>query len=321
VEAVVRPLIAIVGPTASGKSALALRVARETGGEIVSCDSQQVYRGLDIGTAKATPEERATVPHHLIDVVDPDEAFSAAEYARLARAVLGEISARDRLPIVAGGTGLYLRALLEGLFDGPSRDEGTRRRLEALAERFGDARLHRLLRHLDPAAAERIQPRDRVRIVRALEVFKATGRPLSEHHRQEGEPLRGYRTLVLGLEPDRAWLRGVVERRTRRMLEAGLLDEVRGLLARGYGPDLRPLQAIGYREAVAVVQGQMSREEAETAIVGATMRFAKRQMTWFRHQAEVAWYREAEDGYEAVIGWLGGGGTGPQRGAKGEGTA
>ena len=304
-EAVVRPLIAVVGPTASGKSALALRLARDAGGEIVSCDSQQVYRGLDIGTAKASPEERAAVPHHLIDVVDPDESFSAAEYARRARGALADITTRGHLPVVAGGTGLYLRALLEGLFDGPSRDEETRRRLEALARRFGDARLHRLLGHLDPTAAARIQPRDRVRTVRALEVYKATGRPLSEHHREKAHPLEGYRTLVLGLEPDRLRLRQVVERRTRQMLERGLLDEVRGLLERGYGPDLRPLRAIGYREAVAVVQGRMAPAEAEAAIVTATMRFAKRQMTWFRHQAKVTWFPEPESAYEAAMRWLG----------------
>lgn len=299
-----RPLIAIVGPTASGKSALGMRLARETGGEIVSCDSQQVYRGLDIGTAKATAKERADVSHHLIDVVAPDEPFSAAEYARLARAALEDITARMRLPVVAGGTGLYLRALLEGLFDGPGRSEETRRRLEALGERFGDARLHRLLRHLDPRAAERTPPRDRVRVVRALEVYRATGRPLSEHHREQAAPLRGYRTLVVGLAPDRGPLRVVVERRTRAMLEGGLLDEVRGLLARGYGPDLRPLQAIGYREAVAVIQGRLTREEAETAIVTATMRLAKRQMTWFRHQADVTWFRDPDEAYQAVMEWL-----------------
>jgi tRNA dimethylallyltransferase len=305
VEAVVRPLIAIVGPTASGKSALALRLARDLGGEIVSCDSQQVYRGLDIGTAKASPPEREAVPHHLIDVVDPDEPFSAAEYARRARAALVGITTRGHLPIVAGGTGLYLRALLEGLFDGPSRDEGTRRRLEALAERFGDARLHRLLGHVDPSAAARIQPRDRVRIVRGLEVYQVTGRPLSEHHRDEGEPLQGYRTLLLGLEPDRGRLREVVEHRTRGMLDGGLLDEVRGLLESGYAPELRPLQAIGYREAVAVVQGRMSPEEAERAIVTATMRLAKRQMTWFRHQADVTWFHDPEAAYRTAREWLG----------------
>ncbi len=301
------PLIAIVGPTASGKSALALRLARERGAEIVSCDSLQVYRGLDIGSAKASAEEQREVPHHLIDVVDPDEPFSAAEYARRAREAVAGITARGRLPIVAGGTGLYLRALIEGLFVGPPRQEETRRRLEALAERHGDARLHRLLRHLDPEAAARITPRDRVRTVRALEVYRATGRPISEHHREHRtltRPLHGYRAFTIGLVPDRARLRRAVEQRTRAMLERGLLDEVRGLLERGYGPGLRPLQAIGYREAGAVVRGAMSRAEAEAAIVTATMRFAKRQMTWFRHQAEVAWFEDPEAALHAARAWL-----------------
>ncbi|PYQ17458.1 MAG: tRNA (adenosine(37)-N6)-dimethylallyltransferase MiaA, partial [Acidobacteria bacterium] len=223
-------LIAIVGPTGSGKSALALRLAGERGGEIVSCDSLQVYRGLDIGSAKATPEERAVVPHHLLDVVEPHEAFSAAEYARQARAALAAIVARGRLPIVAGGTGLYLRALLQGLFEGPSRDEPLRRRLEAMAGRYGEPRLHRLLARVDPEAASRLPARDRVRVVRALEVFWNTGRPLSAHHRQGAEPLRGFSPRLLGIAPDRAALRRAIERRTREMFERGLLEEVRGLL-------------------------------------------------------------------------------------------
>ncbi len=304
-EAVAPPLIAIVGPTASGKSAFALRLARARGGEIVSCDSLQVYRGLDVGSAKATLEERREVRHHLIDVVEPDEAFSAAEFARRARAAVADVTGRERMPIVAGGTGLYLKALLEGLFDGPARDEGRRWRLERLAARFGDERIHRLLRQLDPEAAARIQPRDRVRVVRALEVYWATGRPISAHHRAGAEPLRGYRIRVLGLDLARDALRQVVERRTREMLERGLLEEARGLLDRGFSPELRPLQAIGYREAVAVVQGKMTPEEAEGAIVTATMRFAKRQMTWFRHQAEVTWFRDPEEAYEAALAWLG----------------
>ena len=185
------PLVAVVGPTASGKSALALRLARALGGEIVSCDSQQVYRGLDIGTAKATPGERRELPHHLLDVVEPDEPFSAADYSRLARAALAQIRGRGRLPVVAGGTGLYLRALLSGLFEGPSRDAVLRRRLEAIAERFGDARLHRLLARVDADAARRIEPRDRVRVVRALEVFGATGRPISAQQREGVRAARG----------------------------------------------------------------------------------------------------------------------------------
>lgn len=299
------PLIAIVGPTASGKSALALRIARARGGEIVSCDSLQVYRGLDIGSAKATLHERRDVRHHLIDVIGPGDPFSAAEYARLARAAIADITRRDRLPIVAGGTGLYLKALLEGLFDGPARDEKRRRRFESLADRFGDQRLHRLLERLDPAAAERIPPTDRVRIIRALEVYWATGRSLTEHHSAGAKPLEGYRTLLLGLAPDRDTLRRVVEERTRAMLDAGLLDEVRALLDGGLSPRAHPLQAIGYREALAVLNGKASLEQAEPAIVTATMRFAKRQMTWFRHQAKVTWFTTPEKAYTSALTWLG----------------
>ncbi len=302
-------LIAIVGPTASGKSALALRLARERGGEIVSCDSLQVYRRLDIGSAKASPEERRLVPHHLLDVVEPDQPFSAAEYARLARAALAEVAARGRLPLVAGGTGLYLRALLQGLFAGPARAQPLRTRLEALAARFGDGRLHRLLGRVDPPAARRIAPRDRVRIVRALEVYWLTGRPLSTQQREGAEPLQGFERLVVGLQPDRGQLRVAVEARARGMLAAGLVDEVRGLLARGYGVQLRPLQAIGYRQALGVLAGEMTVEEAERAIVVATMRFAKRQMTWLRHQQpDVRWFGDAEAAYAAASVWLDGAG-------------
>jgi tRNA dimethylallyltransferase len=301
---VATPLVAIVGPTASGKSALALGLARERFGEIVSCDSQQVYRGLDVGSAKASPAERAEVRHHLLDVVSPDQPFSAAEYARLARGALRDIASRGRLPLVAGGTGLYLRALLQGLFDGPSRDEARRRRLEAMGERFGNARLHRLLARVDPEAAARIRPPDRVRVVRALEVYWSTGRPISLQQREGALPLAGFRSLVVGLDPGRGALRANVTARTRRMLEGGLLGEVRGLLDRGLDPGLRPLQSIGYRQAVAVLQGRLGTAEAEASIVTDTMRLAKRQMTWFRHQAEVQWFREAEEARRAVLAWL-----------------
>jgi tRNA dimethylallyltransferase len=297
-------LVAIVGPTASGKSALALRLARARAGEIVSCDSLQVYRGLDIGSAKPTPAERAEVRHHLVDVADPDEPFSAAAYARLARAALADVAARGRLAIVAGGTGLYLRALLQGLFEGPPRDEALRRRLEGLAERFGDARLHRLLARVDPDAAGRIRPRDRVRVVRALEVYHLTGRPISEGQRGGAEPLRGFRGLVLGLDPDRSSLREAVRARTREMLAGGLVEEARGLVER-YGKDLRPLRSIGYRQAVAVVRGRMTVQDAEAAIVADTLRFAKRQRTWFRHQQPgVAWFARADLALAAALRWL-----------------
>jgi tRNA dimethylallyltransferase len=303
-------LVAIVGPTASGKSALALRLAAERWGEIVSCDSLQVYRGFDIGSAKATVAERAAVPHHLIDVADPGEPFSAADYARLARAALEGIRSRGRLAIVAGGTGLYLRALLEGLFEGPGRDEAFRRRLGRVAERFGDERLHRMLARVDPRAAGRIAPRDRVRVVRALEVFRATGRPITEGHRSGAEPLRGFRTLVVGLDPGRAALRKAVETRARAMLERGLVEEVRALLARGVPAHRGPLRAIGYRQAVAVARGELTEEAAERAIVTETLRFAKRQMTWFRHQTDVTWFPEAEAALAGLREWLDGEGRG-----------
>ena len=298
------PLIAIVGPTGSGKSALALRLGRELSGEIVSCDSLQVYRGLDLGSAKATAAERTEVRHHMLDVVDPGEEFSAAEYARQGRRALVEIAARDRLPLVAGGTGLYLKALLQGLFEGPARNAPLRRRLEALAERHGDGRLHRLLGRVDPESATRLAARDRVRVIRALEVFWTTGRPLTALHREGAVPLQGFATLVLGLAPDRADLRLRIERRAREMFDGGLLDEVRALLDRGLSPDVRPLRAIGYRQAVAVVSGRQSREDAQRETVAETLRFAKRQMTWFRHQAQVTWYSDADAAAQGVQGWL-----------------
>ena len=303
-----RRLIAAVGPTASGKSALALRLADANGGEIVSCDSLQVYRGLDIGSAKASAGERRRVRHHLLDVVDADQHFSAADYGRLARAALLEIGGRGARAIVAGGTGLYLRALLGGLFAGPSRDPALRQRLERMARRFGDARLHRLLARVDPEAAARNSPRDRVRVVRALEVYWTSGRTITEQQRAPLQPLEGYEVLLVGLAPARDALLRAVERRTDEMLARGLLDEVRGLLAR-YSADLRPLRAIGYRQAVAVVQGRMDLAQAGRDMVRDTMRYAKRQMTWFRHQAQVEWFADADAAYAAANDWIRHGGT------------
>jgi tRNA dimethylallyltransferase len=276
---------------------MALRLAVARGGEIVSCDSLQVYRGLDVGSAKATPQERALVPHHLLDVVEPDQDFSAAEYSRRARQAIAEIRARAHLPIVVGGTGLYLRALLQGLFEGPSKDEALRTRFTSMAERWGTGRLHRLLSRVDPAAAARIPPRDLVRIVRALEVFKTTGRPLSDHHRVVPAPLEGFAVHVVGIAPSREALRAAVERRTEEMFARGLLDEVRGLLRAGHAQDLRPLRAIGYRQAVDVIAGRATVDEARRDIVVSTMQYAKRQLTWFRHQVHASWFGSAEDAF------------------------
>lgn len=293
-----------MGPTAAGKSSLALELARAHEGEIVSCDSLQVYRGLDVGSAKPLPAERRLVPHHLLDVADPGQDFSAAEYAQRARAAVRDVAARGRLPIVVGGTGLYLRALLLGLFEGPARDLALRRRLEAMADRHGDARLHRLLRRVDPEAAARIPAPDRVRVVRALEVYFLTGRPLTGHHRAAPDPLRGFRILNLILDPGAPALRPRVEARTREMFDGGLIEEVRGLLAAGLSPQARPLRSIGYRQAVAVLQGRLDRTEAYAATVTATLQYAKRQRTWFRHQVEGIWCATPADARAVVARFL-----------------
>jgi len=303
------PLIAIVGPTGAGKSALAVEIARRHHGEIVSCDSLQVYRGLDIGSAKVREPERREIPHHLLDVVEPDQEFSAAEYAHRARAVVHEIAHRGRLPLVVGGTGLYLRALVEGLFEGPPRQHDLRLRLESLASRYGDRRVHRLLAHVDAPTAAKVAARDRVRVVRALEVYFARGRPISEERQKGATRLEGFRILTLGLEPDRGSLRRAIERRTDEMLALGLVGEAAGLLGRGFSPSLRPLCAIGYRQAVRVARGEMDPEAARNEIVAETMRYAKRQMTWFRHQARTVWYGSSEEAQEAVRTWLGDSGT------------
>jgi tRNA dimethylallyltransferase len=281
-----------------------MRIARVRPAEIVSCDSLQVYRGLDVGSAKPGAQDRATVPHHLIDVVDPDQDFSAADYGRMARQAIGEIHARGGVPIVAGGTGLYLRALLHGLFEGPARDEPLRRRLEGMADRHGDARLHRILARVDPESAARIEVRDRVRVVRALEVYRATGRPMGEHHRAGAGRLEGFEWRVFVLDPGREQLRTAVEDRTDAMLRAGLIEETRGLMAR-YA-DARPLTAIGYRQAAAVVRGAQPVDQARRDIVVDTMRYAKRQRTWFRHQETATWFADADEAFAAALRWLDG---------------
>jgi len=263
---------------------LAIRLAKELDGEIVNFDSVQVYRGFDIGSAKTPPEEREGVPHHLLDVREAGDTFSAGDYSRLARAELQQIASRGKTPVLAGGTGFYLRALLEGLFEGPSRDVRLRARLERSARRRSAGYLHRLLARLDPESAARIHANDEPKLVRALEVRLIEGRPLAGVLRRGMAPLEGFEPLKLLLDPPREKLYERIERRARAMFESGLIEEVRELLAAGAPRDAWAFGALGYRQALAAAEGRMSREEAIEDMARATRNYAKRQRTWFRNQ-------------------------------------
>jgi len=284
------PLVAIVGPTASGKSALAIEVARRWRGEVVCCDSTQIYRHFDIGTSKVRGAEQGGVAHHLMDLLEPDEIFTAGDYRRRALAVLEDLRRRGRLPVLTAGTGLYLRALVEGLADAPARSEELRERLRGRARARGSEYLHRLLARLDPPSAARIAAADTPKVIRAIEVCLSAGRPMSEVLRQPQARLEGYRTVKIGLMPPRAALYERIERRTRTMIEAGWLDEVRALVACGYGEGMKPFQFIGYGELRAQLAGEADMETTVRAIHQATRRYAKRQITWFRRESGVAWY-------------------------------
>ena len=288
--------VLLLGPTGSGKTALSLEVAERFNGEIVSCDSVAVYRGMDLGTAKPSLQERARVPHHLIDVANPDQPFTAGEYSRQARAALNQIAARGRLPIVTGGTGLYLRALTAGLFAGPERQVELRARLKRSRERFGEAWLHRLLVRLDPASAVRIHANDTPKLIRAIEVCLAARKPLSQVLARD--PLTGFRLLRIGLNPPRQALYNRLNRRAAAMFEAGLIEETRGLLAR-YGP-VTALDALGYRQALAVLSGTLNEEAAIAAAQQGHRNYAKRQLTWFRREPEVQWIEGFGDEAETV---------------------
>ncbi len=285
------PVIAIVGPTASGKSDLAVFLAESFSGEIVNYDSVQIFRHLNIGTAKPNAEELQRVPHHMIDIREPTEIYTAGDYQRDARRVLEEIRHRHKLPILVGGTGLYLRALTEGLFNGPKRSTYWRNRLEMLAERKGRAHVHRLLSRLDPAAAARIAVRDKPKIIRALEVRLETGKALSEHlQEQPRQPLTGFDVRLIGLNPSREELYRRIDNRVQQMLDAGLVEEVRGLLARGIPPSAKPFEAIGYRHVIGDLDSCSPGQQTIRIIQRDTRHYAKRQMTWFRKQADVTWF-------------------------------
>jgi tRNA dimethylallyltransferase len=283
-------LVAVVGPTGSGKSDLALLLAEKFNGEIINCDSLQVYRHFDIGTAKLPLAERRGIPHHLIDILDPDQLFTAGEYARLARATIAEVSARGRLPILAGGTGFYLRALLEGLFEGPARDQPLRDRLAAREARR-PASLHRLLKRFDSAAAAKIHENDIPKVTRALEIRLLTRQPVSRLFQQGRDALRGYRTLKLGLLPDREALNPRLDGRCAWMFEHGLVEEVRRILALGFSPACKPFESHGYKQAMQLIQGELSPRDAVFYAQRNTRHYAKRQITWFRRERELQWLR------------------------------
>ncbi|MGA2739441.1 MAG: tRNA (adenosine(37)-N6)-dimethylallyltransferase MiaA [Bryobacteraceae bacterium] len=285
-----KTVVAIAGPTGAGKSELALRVAEEFGGEVVNCDSLQIYRYFDIGTAKLTKAEMRGVPHHLIDILDPDQVFTAGEYARLGRAALAAISSRGRLPVVAGGTGFYLRALFEGLFRGPARDAALRERLTA-HERRKPGSLHRVLGRFDAAAAQRIHRNDVPKVMRALEVCLLARRPVTEMFSEGRDALVGYRTIKIGLTPDRDRIYLRLDERCRRMFESGLPDEVQRILERGFPPESKPFESHGYRQAVQLLRGELNAKEALFYAQRNTRNYAKRQMTWFRKEPDMHWLK------------------------------
>jgi tRNA dimethylallyltransferase len=283
------PLVAIIGPTASGKSSLGIFLAKEFDGEVVACDSTQLYRGFDIGTAKPTPKERGSVPHHLLDILDPPEESTAGGYRERAVSVLDDLRARTRMPVFTVGTGLYLRALLEGLAELPVRSDELRERLRAAAATHGSGYLHRILARLDGHAAAQIAPPDEQKLIRAIEICLLAKNPISEVHRGGRTPLAGWRVLKIGLQPEREDLYKRIHDRTDAMLQAGWLEEVSPLLSSGLPENAKPFNFIGYRELRSHLRGEITLDAAREAIQQGTRQYAKRQLTWFRREANVKW--------------------------------
>ena len=283
-------LVLISGPTATGKTALAIELATHCGAEIVSADSRQVYRYLDIGTAKPTPEQQAAAPHHLIDVVNPDEQFDSARFRVLALAAIHDILQRGKGALVVGGTGLYLRALTRGLFAGPQADPALRARLSEQEQSEGRGFLHHWLASVDPGAAARLHPNDTVRLIRALEVFLLSGIPMSQWQQNHGFRDRPFATLTISLVMERETLARRIEERCRQMVRDGLIEEVRRVWEMGYGPELSPLQTIGYAQIGEMLQGRCGLEDALARMARETRRLAKRQLTWLRAEPEVHWF-------------------------------
>ena len=282
-------LVVILGPTASGKSALGISLAKRLGGEILVCDSTQLYRRFNIGTAKVPAAEQQGIAHHLVDLVEPDQVFTAGEYRRRALEVLDDMRGREKVPILTAGTGLYLRALLEGLADAPLRSEELRKRLRAKAEKRGPEHLHGVLARLDAESAVRIAARDTQKIIRAIEMRLVTGKTVGEIHRSGRDPLAGYEVIKIGLLPPRSALYRRIHERVEAMIRAGWIDEVRRLVADGVPGDAKPFQFIGYAEWREHLAGRISKDEAVQQIRQATRNFAKRQITWFRKEVGVQW--------------------------------
>ncbi|MBO4838575.1 MAG: tRNA (adenosine(37)-N6)-dimethylallyltransferase MiaA [Lachnospiraceae bacterium] len=299
-------VIVLTGPTAVGKTALSLRLAETLDGEIVGADSMQVYRGMDVGTAKATPEERARVPHHLIDVADPSQDFSVAEYVPLAEAALRDILSRGRLPLICGGTGFYIQALLKGLDFSEERESSLRERLRERMEQEGPEALHRELAAVDPAAAAAIHPNNRKRVIRALEYYQETGRRISDLNQAQQTQESPYRVLYLVLDLPREQLYRRIDQRVDQMLAQGLEEEVRSLLAQGVPAGSTAMQALGYKEMREYLEGRCTREEAADRIKLGSRHYAKRQLTWFRREKEAVWidksrYDNEEELFRAVL--------------------
>jgi tRNA dimethylallyltransferase len=283
-------VVAVLGPTATGKSALGLAIAERFGGEIVNCDSTAVYRGFDIGTDKLPEDQRRGIPHHLVDIADPTDEYTAAQFAQDASAVIRDIHARQRLPIVVGGTGFYYRALTRGLFPGPSRDAGLRGRLERVAKRRGPEALHRMLQRVDAESARRIQPRDAKRMVRALEVYFLTGRPLTDHFAETQPPLPGVEFVAVAVKLPAAAISERVTRRVDEQFERGLLDEIRGLLTRGVPERARPFGGLVYRQAIEHLHDVRDETATRALISQENRRYARRQLIWFRKEPGLTWF-------------------------------
>ena len=290
----------MLGPTASGKSALSLSLAASFDGEIINCDSTAVYRGFDIGTDKLAPEERRGIPHHLIDIADPAEVYTAARFAEDAERAIRDIHRRGRLPILVGGTGFYYRALTRGLFPGPGADEGLRERLDRIAERKGPERLHRLLQSVDPESALRIMPRDRKRLVRALEVYFSTGQPLSAHFAATRSLIADCEVIAIGLRLPAALTAERVARRVEQQFARGIVDEVRGLLASGVPPDARPFGGLVYRQVMEMLRGLRDEHATRALIVQENRRYARRQLIWFRKEPNLIWFEGPGERPETV---------------------